>query len=590
TLQRLVVGDLSASSGDLGSGLSLGGVSFSKVYQMDPYFLRYPLATVSGMVTLPSTAEVYVGGTRIRTEKLYPGSFDFRDISAISGRNVVSVVIKDPFGREQTIRYPYYFTDVLLAKGLHDYSYNAGFLREEYGVESNRYGALAFSGYHFYGLSDTVTLGGRGEGSRTAANLGPAAVFKAGDAGIVSLSASGSVREGGAGGAAAEASHVFQGTAWNTRLFLKGQTRDYAVVAEAQYPIVDRDRYEAAAGVGYWDRRWGTLSADVDFLGRYSGPDRRTYVVNYTRNLGPSATAQVTYRHVEELESVHELFAGFTYYLGTTASFSASYRRVKDADVETVQFQKNLPAGEGWGYGASVERADAPELSTTTVDPFVRYNARFGAYEAEYRGVQADPGGYRGNYRLAAYGSLACVGGVAGFTRPIPDSFGLVTVGDLEGVRVYQNGQEMGRTDAKGRLFVPSMGSYYENQISIADKDVPMEYALKDVMKVVSPPLRSGSRIPFPAKRIQAVTGKLQLPLDATLKPAEYVEAHLARDGQEVTFPTGKGGEFYLEDLSPGTWAGSVESGGRRYRFELKVPDTKDMIVDLGVVTGEAQR
>ena len=75
TLQRLVLGDLSASSGDLGSGVNLGGVGFSKVYQIDPYFLRYPLATVSGMVSLPSTAEVYLGGTRIRTEKLSPGSF-----------------------------------------------------------------------------------------------------------------------------------------------------------------------------------------------------------------------------------------------------------------------------------------------------------------------------------------------------------------------------------------------------------------------------------------------------------------------------------------------------------------------------------
>lgn len=43
TLQRLVVGDLSASSGDLGSGVGLAGVGFSKVYQIDPYFLRYPL-------------------------------------------------------------------------------------------------------------------------------------------------------------------------------------------------------------------------------------------------------------------------------------------------------------------------------------------------------------------------------------------------------------------------------------------------------------------------------------------------------------------------------------------------------------------
>jgi outer membrane usher protein FimD/PapC len=67
-MQRLVFGDLTASSGDLGTGVNLGGVGFSKIYRIDPYFLRYPLAGVGGMVSLPSKAEVYLGGTRIRTE------------------------------------------------------------------------------------------------------------------------------------------------------------------------------------------------------------------------------------------------------------------------------------------------------------------------------------------------------------------------------------------------------------------------------------------------------------------------------------------------------------------------------------------
>lgn len=590
TMQRLVLGDLTASSGDLGSGVNLGGVGFSKVYQIDPYFLRYPLATVSGMVSLPSTAEVYLGGTRIRTEKLSPGSFHLRDISSIGGRNEISVVIKDPFGQEATIRYPYYFTDTLLEAGLHEYSYNAGFLRRQFGEESNRYGPLAISAFHNYGLSDALTVGGRGEGSRDAANLGPLAVFRLRDAGIVSLSLSGSVRQGGKGGAAGEASHTFEGTAWSTRLFLKGQSRDYAVVAEEAEEIVEKDRYEIAAGVGYGDRRLGTLSVDVDFLGRYSGPDRRTVSVNYSRNLGRSASAQLTFRHVREPESANELFAGVTYYLWQDATLSASYRRTGGADTETVQLQKNLPAGEGWGYRASVERTDSPSLASTTVDPTVQYNARFGSYAAEYQGVQTDPGGYRGSYRLSAYGGVAYVGGAFGFTRPIPDSFGLATVGGLEGIRVYQNGQEMGRTDAKGRLFLPSMGSYFENQISIADKDVPIEYAIKEVRKVVSPPLRSGSRIPFEVKRFQAVTGKLNLLIDGRPTPAEYLEARVAREGKEVVFPTGRGGEFYQEGLGPGVYDGSVESGGKRFRFELKVPDTKDMIIDLGGLTCEEQR
>ena len=589
-MQRLVFGDLTASSGDLGTGVNLGGVGFSKIYRIDPYFLRYPLANVGGMVSLPSEAEVYLGSARIRTEKLSPGQFELKNISSLGGRSDVTVVIKDPFGREQTIRYPFYFTETLLEKGLHEYSYNVGFLRRKFGEESNRYGPIAFSVFHNYGLTDAVTLGGRGEGTGDGANLGPQAVFRAGGAGIVALSLAGSARRDGRLGAAGEATHSFQGGAVSTRIFLKGVSRDYAVAAEEGQGSTDGVRYEVAAGAGYGTPRMGTFSVDADFLTRHAGTDRRTIAVAYSRNIGWNVSVLGSFRNVREGETVNELMLGVNYYPGRDLSLSASYREAGGVHTETVQARKNLPAGEGWGYSASVERTDSTALSSTAVNPSLQYNARFGSYAAEYRGERIDGGGESGIARLSAYGGVAFVGGTIGFSRPIVDSFGLVSVGGLEGVRVYHNNQEMGRTDGRGKLFLPSLGSYNENQISIADKDVPIEYSLREVLKVVSPPLRSGSRIPFEVKRVQAVTGTLGMRRNGEWKPAEYVEVRVPVKGREFAFPTGKGGEFYLEDLGPGTHAASVEQEGKRCLFEMTVPATDDMIVDLGRLTCEDAR
>ena len=589
-MRRLVFGDLIASSGDLGTGVNLGGVGFSKVYRIDPYFLRYPLAGVGGMVSLPSEAEVYLGGTRIRTEKLFPGQFELKNISSLGGRSDVTVVIKDPFGREQTIRYPFYFTETLLEKGLHEYSYNVGFLRRKFGEESDRYGPIAFSAFHNYGVSDRVTLGGRGEGTGDGANLGPQASFRVGDAGIVTLSLAGSARRGGRLGAAGEAMHSFQGRAVSTRLFLKGASRDYAVAAEEGWNSTDAVRYEVAAGAGYGTPRMGTFSVDADYLTRHTGTDRRTAAVAYSRTIGWDVSVLGSFRNVREGETVNEFMLGVNYYPGRNLSLAASYRETGGVRAETVQARKSLPAGEGWGYGASVERMDSTALSSTTVNPSVQYNARFGSYAAEYRGERIDGGGGSGLVRLSAYGGVAVVGETIGFSRPITDSFGLVSVGGLEGVRVYHNNQEMGRTDGRGKLFLPSLGSYYENQISIADKDVPIEYSLREVLKVVSPPLRSGSRIPFEVKRFQAVTGTLGLRRDGEWIPAEYVEVRLPAVGKGIAFPTGKGGEFYVEDLGPGSHAASVEQGGKRCLFEMTVPATDDTIVDLGRLTCEDPR
>jgi outer membrane usher protein FimD/PapC len=334
----------------------------------------------------------------------------------------------------------------------------------------------------------------------------------------------------------------------------------------------------------------GTFSVDADFLKRHTGTDRRTAAVAYSRNIGWNVSVLGSFRNVREGETVNELLLGVNYYPGRDLSLAASYREAGGVRTETVQARKNLPLGEGWGYGASVERMDSPVLSSTAVNPSVQYNARFGSYAAEYRGERIDGGGGNGLVRLSAYGGVVFVGETIGFSRPITDSFGLVSVGGLEGIRVYHNNQEMGRTDGRGKLFLPSLGSYYENQISIADKDVPIEYSLREVLKVVSPPLRSGSRIPFEVKRFQAVTGTLGMRRDGEWKPAEYAEVRLPAEGKEIAFPTGKGGEFYVEDLGPGVHAASVEQGGERCLFEMTVPATDDTIVDLGRLTCEDRR
>jgi outer membrane usher protein FimD/PapC len=334
----------------------------------------------------------------------------------------------------------------------------------------------------------------------------------------------------------------------------------------------------------------GTFSVDADFLKRHTGTDRRTIGTSWSRNIGWNVSVLGSFRNVREGETVNELLLGVNYYPGRDLSLAASYREAGGVRTETVQARKNLPLGEGWGYGASVERMDSPVLSSTAVNPSVQYNARFGSYAAEYRGERIDGGSGNGLVRLSAYGGVAFVGGTIGFSRPVTDSFGLVTVGGLEGIRVYHNNQEMGRTDGRGRLFLPALGSYYENQISIADKDVPIEYSLREVLKVVSPPLRSGSKIPFEVKRVQAVTGTLGMRRDGEWKPAEYVEARLPAEGREIAFPTGKGGEFYVEDLGPGTHAAYVEQEGTRCLFEMIVPSTDDMVLDLGRLTCEVAR
>ncbi len=588
TMQRAVLGDVFASTGDLGGAVNLGGASFSKVYRIDPYFRVHPLASLSGLVAKPSEAQIYLDGMLLRTEKLAPGGFALKNLDYYGGASRVTVVIRDPFGREERFAAPFYFTDALLRKGLHEYSYNAGFLRENFGVQSNRYGAFAFSAFHNYGVSDAVTAGFRAEGGDGMANLGPQATVLVDEAGVVTASLSGSYDRDRGGGVAGLLSYAYQDNTTSARVFARGFSKGYAVLATSD--ATQRPRYDAGAGAGYGTPRLGSISIDLAASATHGGPGRRSAALTYSRRIAERVTLFASYRKTRDAASTDEIFAGATCNLSRDVSVSGSVTRADGATTETVQAQKYVPAGEGYGFRAQADRTDGGDEPGTGFNPFVQYNARYAVLTGEYRGRFADRGGSRSTYQLSASGGIAAVGGVVGLSRPVTDSFGVVAVDNLADVRVFVSNQEMGRTDAKGRLFVPALGSYYENQVSIEDKDIPIDFTVDEIVKYVSPPLRSGSVIRFGVRKFQAVTGQLSLRAGEAVRPAEYLEVRLALPGKDVVFPTGKKGEFYLENVPPGTYRAAFDADGKTCEFDFTVPASAEVIVDLGGIVCETPR
>jgi outer membrane usher protein len=167
-------------------------------------------------------------------------------------------------------------------------------------------------------------------------------------------------------------------------------------------------------------------------------------------------------------------------------------------------------------------------------------------------------------------------------TRQINDSFVAVQhAAPLEGVRVYSNNQEVGRTDRKGRLLVPDVGSFYETQITIDERDVPLDHTIGDLRRVVAPAYRSGSLLGFDVRKLRAVEGVLSVASEKGPRPAENAYVTLRRDGRVQEFSTGRDGRYYIEDLAPGRYEARLQSGARECRFTLSVPVSKDAILSL---------
>jgi len=577
TLVRTVAGDFGFASGHLGTTFNMGGLSYSKLYDMDPYLIRYPQQGLTGQLLTPSEVDVYVDGQRIRTLRLPAGTFDLRNITQATGFRSVDLVIRDSFGREQRVNTSFYSSDRSLRAGLHEYSYNVGALRENYGVASNDYGPLAVAGFHRYGWSDTLTVGFRAEGRSGRANAGPAATIVLGAAGLLNVAASIS-EDGGQSGGAGLVSYSYLGQHFNASLFARKDSPSYATLVDVG---IDRRNYEVAGNVGYSSPQWGSMSAGLFTYKPYDNQERKGASMSYGRPLFDGrASFFVTLVNERAQDTRTSIFAGFSYNFDVDYSLNAYYQRLRGGTSESLQFQKAQPVGDGLGYVLGISRNEYDGESNTQFTPSFQYNSRW----ATVRGFaqQSDGQGAPRNYSLAVAGGIAWAEGLVAAGRPVTDSFGVVKVDSLEGVKVSVNGQSIGTTASDGRLFVPSLASFLDNQITIDVANVPLDYTFPESTRTVSPAYRAGAVINFEARQLRAFIGKLAVRMNGEVRPAERVQVTLNVEGRPLEFVTGRGGEFYVEDLKAGRYTAHLGADGTRCSFEFVVTEATGPMTDLG--------
>ncbi len=579
-LLRAVLGDFFASSGDLGSTLNMAGISLSKNYRMDPYFVKFPEIGFSGLISLPSEIEIYRDGFLIRRERVSPGGIELMDIPTYLGSGLIEIVLKDPFGREQRIRLPYYFSDRHLKKGLHEFSYNLGFEREDFGLVSNRYKNFSFLGFHRYGLTNTLTVGMRGEAMKDVINIGVSTTYLLpGRFGVIDASLAWSGSRGREDGLGGSLGYLYQDRRLSFNLLLRAFTRDYSNISLEK--TTERTKYEINAGGGYTSELLGSFSINIARTKKYKGADSKSLFASYSRKITDRSNIFANFKRDFE-GNLNEFMIGVNYYFDHGITASASHQRRDGTSTEKIQLIKNLPVGEGFGGRVSYERIHGREEDYNNFNLQFQYNAKYGQYGGEFISTN-----HMESYSFSASGALTFVKDSFNITRPIQDSFALVKVGDLEGVRVNLSNQVIGRTGGSGKVLIPNLNSYYDNQISINDKDIPMEYTISEVMKYVSPPFRSGSYIEFEVTKIQGFVGLLKVKVGNQIKPVEYIEFKLMVNGKEILIPTGKGGEFYIENIKPGKYKGEFKYLDKVFIFDIMIPKSDEVVVELGEVLCE---
>lgn len=151
------IGDSITRGGPGGAPLRFGGLQFASDFTVRPGYLTFPAAAVEGSAALPSVVDVYVNGVMQGSHAVAQGPFRFMDLPLVTGGGDVQLVVRDGLGRETRVSESYYAAPHMLRAGLHDFSYEIGLLRRNFGRPGDRYGAFLLAGTHRYGLSDAVT-------------------------------------------------------------------------------------------------------------------------------------------------------------------------------------------------------------------------------------------------------------------------------------------------------------------------------------------------------------------------------------------------------------------------------------------------
>lgn len=568
-LASLRAGDAVSRSGAWSLPVRFGGVQWATNFAVRPGFVTFPLPAMSGESVLPSTVDLFINDALRGRETLPPGPFTLPSLPVITGEGELRVVVRDLLGREQVLSERYYASPRLLRPGLTDFAYQAGFLRSNFGLESNDYGrALAAVAYRT-GLTERFTGELSAELLREQQTAGASGTLLWDQLGVFTLSAAGSHSDRG-NGALSSVEFERQSRSFSMNLRTQAASADFTQlgmppglrapirISEARvgFPVPDA----GTVGLGYVERQ------------HRDRPDVRLASLSYQMKAGPGSLLFSAFR-LESMDGVRRteraLAVTFTMPLDGRTSASAGAARQAGRNHGTVQVQRNLPAGEGIGYRL-LARSGTGEL----LQGGVSMQSAIGTYTAEAANSQGDMA-----YRLGAAGGIAWLDSRAFLTRRLSDSFALVRVGEYANVQIYADNQPVARTDAQGSALVPRLRAYDRNRLRIEQADLPLDTEIGAMEREAVPYYRSGLVVSFPMRPARGALLRLILENGKTPPPGAQVRI----EDRTESFPVGLDGEVYLTGLAA-THRARAEWNGQRCAFEVSAAQNGEPVPHLGTV------
>ncbi len=158
-LKRFVVGSIATGNRNFQENLKLDGFRLSKEFFLNPELQIRPKGNETFLLETDSEVEVYINNQLHQRFYLDEGIYSLQDIGLYEGANNIRIIIKDEFGKITVKNSQQFYDSHLLKPELSLYAISVGMLSNK---EAYRNEALLnkplFSGYYQRGLTKNITM------------------------------------------------------------------------------------------------------------------------------------------------------------------------------------------------------------------------------------------------------------------------------------------------------------------------------------------------------------------------------------------------------------------------------------------------
>ena len=479
--RRLRLGDAVSDAGTWGAPVRFGGVRWGTDFSLNPDILTFPTPSLSGDATVPGTVSVLINATERFQGNLKPGPFTITDLPVVTGAGTAQAVVTDVLGRETIVSTQFYAAPQLLRPGLADYSLEAGWLREDFGLESNHYSDPFLAGGYARGLSDTLTMAARTEISDGVYIAGLSATKSGTHFGVIETSTALSDSDGHTG-SQFQLSHEYR-----SRSLTLGSTITYASEA---YRRIGQDsatpRTTARAFLGWNIDGIGAATLNWVKQDERTGEDYSALGFGLNSRWRRASIAVSALKATEPDDKfLASLRVSIPFGADGTAASGVDYRNNR-MGVE-ARFRRSAARSGGLGYNVELQRDGLDRFAGGLI-----YRGSVGEASADFSDVEGRRAG-----RLGLRGGLAYFGDAFFASTTITDSMALVELDGEPGVRVYHDRQLVGVTDKRGRLVISDIRNHETNVVAFEPTDLPLTADFSKTEVALVPGFRTGHLVDF---------------------------------------------------------------------------------------------